>query len=83
MPLADYAEILAEVRGLISRFVKEPVTIEEDTELVNGLGLDSLLVMELIQEVEDTFDIFFPLNNLAEIRTVKDFVLQIQQEIGG
>lgn len=83
MSVPDYAEILAEVTGLISRFVKSPVTIEEDTELVNGLGLDSLLVMEIIQEVEDTFDIFFPLNNLAEIRTVKDFVLQIQQEIGG
>ncbi len=83
MSAPDYAEILTEVKGLISRFVKSPVTIEEDTELVNGLGLDSLLVMEIIQEVEDTFDIFFPLNNLAEIRTVKDFVLQIQQEIGG
>lgn len=82
MSVPDYTEIFTEVTGLLSRFVKNPVTIEEDTELVNGLGLDSLLVMEIIQEVEDTFDIFFPLNNLAEIRTVKDFVTQIQQEIG-
>lgn len=83
MSAPDYLEILAVVKGLISRFVKNPVTIEEDTELVNGLGLDSLLVMEVIQEVEDRFDIFFPLNNLAEIRSVKDFVLQIQREIKG
>ncbi|NCO50651.1 MAG: acyl carrier protein [Deltaproteobacteria bacterium] len=83
MPVPDYAEILADVEDLIRRFIKNPVTIEEDTELVNGLGLDSLLVMEVIQEVEDRFDIFFPLNTLAEIRTVKDFVLQIQREIGG
>jgi acyl carrier protein len=37
--------------------------------------------MELVQEVEDAYDISFTLNELAEIRTVRDFVLRIQREI--
>ena len=82
MPTADYPKILEEIRDLLRRFAKTPVPIEEETELVNDLGLDSLLVMEIVEEVEDTFDISFPLNNLAEIRTVRDFALQIQQELG-
>ncbi|GKT09067.1 acyl carrier protein [Desulforhabdus sp. TSK] len=81
MSTADYGEILEEVRRLLGRVVKSPVRIEEKTELVNDLGLDSLAALQLVEEVEDAFDISFPLNELSQIRTVRDFVLQIQQEI--
>jgi acyl carrier protein len=81
MSTTDYPTILAEVQTILGRFAKNPAPLEEETELVNDLGLDSLLVMEIVQEVEDAFDISFPLNNLSEIRTVRDFTLQIQQEL--
>lgn len=81
MSTAEYAEIFAEVKGILGRFVEASDKIDEDTELINDLDLDSLRVMEIVQEVEDTFDISFPLNELSSIRTVKDFVLQVQQEI--
>lgn len=81
MSTADYGEILEEVRRLLGRVLKSPVSIEEKTELVNDLGLDSLAALQLVEEVEDAFDISFPLNELSRIRTVRDFVLQIQQEI--
>ena len=81
MPTADYAEILEKVKMILSSFVKSPENIGEETELVSDLELDSLLVMQIVQEVEDTYDISFPLNELSGIRTVKDFVLQIQKEI--
>lgn len=81
MSRKDYAEIFEEVKALLKQFDKVPEDIGEETELVNDLGLDSLLVMELVQEVEDAYDISFPLNDLSGIRTVKDFVLRIQQEI--
>jgi acyl carrier protein len=79
MPTADYSEILEKVKTLLGRMVKSPACIEEQTELVNDLGLDSLLVMEIVQELEDTFDISFPLNELSRIRTLQDLALQIQQ----
>lgn len=81
MSTADYGEILEEVRRLLGRVVTSPVRIEEKTELVNDLGLDSLAALQLVEEVEDAFDISFPLNELSRIRTVRDFVLQVQQEI--
>ena len=43
------------------------------------LGLDSLKVMTLVEEVEDYFDISIPLNILANVRTIKDFAIQLQQ----
>jgi acyl carrier protein len=52
--------------------------IDEDTDLVADLGLDSLKVMKILESVEDRFDISIPLNVLPDVRTVKDFALQIQ-----
>ena len=83
MPNADFEKIFEEVQGLIARFAKTQMVVTEETELISELGLDSLLVMEIVQEVEDIFDISFPLNNLAETRTVGDFVRQVQREIRG
>lgn len=83
MPTADYAELYDRVRSILERFIESPVAIGEETELVNDLQFDSLKVMEIVEEVEDTFDFSFPLNELSGIRTVRDFVLRIQQEIEG
>jgi acyl carrier protein len=81
-PTPEYTRILDEITAILERFVKKPITVGEQTDLVNDLGLDSLMVMELLEEIEDTFDISFPLNNLSEIRTVGDFALQVEREIG-
>jgi acyl carrier protein len=81
MSTADYAHILEEIKTILDRFINKPITVGEETELVNDLGLDSLLVMEILEEVEDTFDISFPLNNLSEVQTVRDFALQVQREM--
>jgi len=49
---------------------------------VADLGLDSLKVMKIVESVEDSLDISIPLNILPDVRTVKDFALQIQKLIG-
>ena len=50
-----------------------------DLRWVTDLGLDSLKVMKILETVEDNFDISIPLNILPDVRTVEDFVLQIQK----
>ena len=78
METQSYEHIFAETKEILSAFNKNNLTIEENTQLVNDLGLDSLLVMEVVTEVEDRFDLSFPLNNLSDIQTVKDLTRQIQ-----
>ena len=38
--------------------------------------------MKLLVEVEDRFDVSMPLNFLPNVRTIKDFVLQLQHILG-
>ena len=77
--MANYENILNQLFEIIKPSVKDGRQLEEDTDLVADLGLDSLKVMTLVEEVEDQFDISIPLNVLAKVRTIKDFALQLQQ----
>jgi acyl carrier protein len=77
--MGDYQNILNQLFEIIKPSVKDGRQLEEDTDLVADLGLDSLKVMTLVEEVEDQFDISIPLNILANVRTIKDFALQLQQ----
>lgn len=74
---ASYDEILAAVISIVGRLSKSKMTLDEDTDLQVDVGLSSLLVMELVLEIEDEFDISFPLNRLPDIRTTKDMSLEI------
>jgi len=77
-----YEDILHKVVGLLQKHAPQPGPIHEETELVDDLGFDSLRVMEMLHDVEDAFDITYPLNALSNLRTVKDFAMQIQQILG-
>jgi len=77
-----YENILGELYKILKPFVPQGIEIGEETDLVADLGLDSLKVMKIVESVEDSLDISIPLNILPDVRTVKDFALQIQKLIG-
>lgn len=76
------AEILKEVLKILTPFVPAGQPVDAATDMVAELGLDSLKVMKIVENVEDSFDISIPLNILPEVRTVGDFVTQIQKITG-
>ena len=75
-------KIYKEVSEILKQFVPQELQLTEETDMVADLGLDSLKVMKIVETVEDRFDISIPLNILPEVRTVGDFVAQIQKIIG-
>lgn len=79
MLMHSYENMLQKIYEILEASVPEGVVVEEDTDLVADLGLDSLKVMKILETLEDDFDISIPLNILPDVRTVKDFVTQIQK----
>ena len=79
MTTSQYNDIFQQVEGLLLQYAPQQVPIQDDTDLINDLGIDSLRVMEMLHDVEDVFDITYPLNDLSTLRTVKDFVMQIKK----
>jgi acyl carrier protein len=78
----SYDDILESVIELIRPLAPPGRSVAEGTDLVTDLEFDSLKVMSLIEQVEDRFDVSVPLNILPDIRTVRDFTVQLQHILG-
>lgn len=78
----SYDEILESVMELIRPLAPAGRSVGEATDLVTDLEFDSLKVMSLVEQVEDRFDVSVPLNILPDIRTVRDFTVQLQHILG-
>ena len=73
----NYDNVLTAVLSIVERIVKGNTALSADTELQEDVGMTSLQVMELVLEIEEEFDISFPLNRLPDIRTIKDLTQEI------
>ena len=62
------AEIARAARKVLGR----PVELTADTDITRDLQIDSLALMNMVMELEDTFDVSIPLDRLAGVRTVGD-----------
>ena len=76
----------AEVEGKVIEIVckqlnvaKEKVT--KSTSFVNDLGADSLDTVELVMEIEDSFDLSIPDEDAEKIQTVGDAITYIEQKM--
>ena len=67
-------EGVIEVLKTVSR---RPIAPSLDSDLVADLGFDSLQVLEVVAELEDTFDISIPLNDVPVTRTVGQVVAEV------
>lgn len=81
--MAAKKEVVQQIVDILTPMVPQdgpPVTA--DLDLVSDLGLNSMKVMELIEILEDSFDISIPINILSEVSIVKDLAVEIQNLIG-
>jgi acyl carrier protein len=75
--MPSYDASLTRVLDTLAAYAKERGPVAEHSDLVGELGLSSIDVMEVIERIEDEFDISFPLNNLPNIRTPGDLAAEI------
>ena len=80
--MPDYNDFLERIFVILKPFAKKGVILNDNSELVTELGLTSLQVMELIEQIEDHFDMSIPLNILPDIRTVHDLATQLEKLSG-
>lgn len=80
--MQTYEELLSQVMEMVQPLAPQGRSVREDTDLVSDLEFDSLKVMSLVERVEDRFDISIPLNILPDVRTVRDFTVQLQKLLG-
>lgn len=73
--------MLEQVKILVAKTLnvdKEKITI--DTHFQKDLGADSLDAVDLIMEVEDTFNVEIPDSMIANLNTVSDIVVFLESK---
>jgi acyl carrier protein len=63
---------------IFAQLLGHPVHIDEKTDIVEDLGMDSLGVMNFVMAIEDFYDISIPLDRIAQIQTVGDLIHALQ-----
>ena len=63
---------VAEIARAARKVLGRPVELTADTDIARDLQVDSLALMNIVMELEDTFDVSIPLDRLASVRTVGD-----------
>lgn len=72
MAESDYNETLQQLCQRLESFASPGVEVSPNMSLVNQLAIDSIKLLNLIMEIEDTFDISVPINALVDVQTVRD-----------
>ena len=79
----QYQEIVQALYELLARLPTKDVELSEQTNLVADMGMDSINMMELLQEIEDRFDVIVPLNAMADVSTVQDLANEVYRLVEG
>ncbi len=62
------------IRKLLEPYNSEGVEITAATRLNSDLNIDSVAAMDLIMEIEDSFEIDIPMNQVTDVETLQDLV---------
>jgi acyl carrier protein len=66
--------IETQIVALLATKVPPGVSLSAQTQIVGGLGLDSVAILDFIMDIEDRFDISIPLDRVAEVQTVGELI---------
>lgn len=71
-PMSEsYNEIMQLLCDRLGSMTNSGVQVTAETNLINQLSIDSIKLLNLIMEIEDTFDVSIPINALADVQTVR------------
>ena len=75
-------DIQREIIETLTARLPAGVQVSADTRIVQGLGLDSVAILDFIMDLEERFDISIPLDRIAEVQTVAELSRTIETLMG-
>ena len=66
--------VFHKICGLLEPLNNKGVKLTRETDLVADLEIDSVSVLDIVMDVEDTYDISIPVNTISETKTIGELV---------
>ncbi len=70
--------MLAKVAKFLGPYNRSEIKITRETDISNDLEIDSVAIFDLIMEVEDEYEIIFPMETISDIKTIGDLIDRIE-----
>jgi acyl carrier protein len=78
---SDTDEVFREIRVLLEAHNANRIEITEETDLSADLNIDSVAAMDVIMNIEDKFEIDIPLNQVGELRSVRNLADVVRAQL--
>ena len=65
-------QIKKEILSVIQESTETEIELQEETHIINEMGLSSIETMMLISDLDQHFGINIPTSRLRDVRTVRD-----------
>ena len=79
---ANAEQICSEICRLLQPYNKANVTLTGTTDLTADLEMDSVAAMNLVMEIEDSYEIDIPINLLSDVTCPDDLTKLVIQQLG-
>lgn len=66
--------VLDKITALLTPYNQKNIPISANTKIMADLEIDSVAIFDLVMEVEDTYDVTFPMETISDIETVGDLI---------
>ena len=73
----DQDPVFAKICTLLVPFNQNKIPLVADTVIMGELEIDSIAIFDLIMDVEDTYEVTFPMEMISEIKTIGELVQTI------
>tara|TARA_R100000353_G_scaffold160853_1_gene120633 strand:+ start:273 stop:557 length:285 start_codon:yes stop_codon:yes gene_type:complete len=77
---AIYAKLLPIIQGYLPEDV-DPKEVQPDSDLTRELNINSAHLVDIVLDVEDTFDVAFANEDMENLRTMNDAIAIIHKKI--
>lgn len=66
--------VFRRICALLDPLNRKGIKLTRDTDLIADLEVDSVSVLDIVMDIEDTYDISIPVNTISETRTIGELV---------
>lgn len=67
-------EIIADILDV------EIETVKDDAHIIDDLDADSIAVMEIVMEIEESLDVEVPTEDILQLHTVGDIIAYVEKQ---
>lgn len=74
---SDRDRVFHGICDLLKPFNRHHLELRTDTVIMGDLEIDSVAIFDLVMEIEDNYEVTFPMEMISEIKTIGDLTQAI------